>query len=200
MHIVHKLRIQLYLVHQTCGDIEKSKDVFNTMRRKDGNGPFPNGITCVVVLVACNHKSLLNKAWCLLGKMSKVYKVQPTIEHYGCVIDLLNRSGQLKETEILTKLMQWHLMVLFETGGNHVLALEPNHTGRWEALIKPRKMMTERKVVVIRGWSFIEVNGIINKFFVDDQFHPQSEAIKCMPATRSIVIPFSTTIGRQKCS
>ncbi|KAL8240700.1 hypothetical protein R6Q59_014055 [Mikania micrantha] len=215
-----------------CGDIEKAKDIFNTMHNKDvatwsamilglatngenetavhlfeemeQKGPFPNDITFVAVLVACNHKNLLNNAWCLLGKMSKVYNVQPTIEHYGCMIDLLARSGQLKETEILIKLMPmvpdgaiWGSFLhgclthneihLAETGGKHVLALEPNHSGRyvvlanmyanngrWESVIKLRKMMTERKVAIVPGWSFIEVNGIVNKFFVDDQFHPQA--------------------------
>ncbi|KAD6794933.1 hypothetical protein E3N88_05829 [Mikania micrantha] len=162
-----------------CGDIEKAKDIVGTMRHKDvvtwsamilglatngenetaihlfeemeHKGPFPNGITFVVVLVACNHKNLLNKARCLLGKMSKVYNMQPTIEHYGCMIDLLARYGQLKETEILIKLMPmapdgaiWGSFLhgclthneihLAETGGKHVLSLEPNHSGRYVVL------------------------------------------------------------------
>ncbi|KAK1417116.1 hypothetical protein QVD17_26238 [Tagetes erecta] len=216
-----------------CGDIEKAKDVFNTMPCKDvatwsamilglatngenemafelfeemeRDGPVPNEITFVALLVACNHKTLLKKAWCLLGKMNKVYDLQLTIEHYGCMVDLLARSGQLKEAEILIKLMPmapdgaiWGSFLhgclthneihLAEAGGKHLLELEPKHSGRyvflanmcanngsWEGVIKLRKMMTERKVDIDPGWSFIEVNGIVNKFFVDDQCHPQAK-------------------------
>ncbi|KAJ0489039.1 putative tetratricopeptide-like helical domain superfamily [Helianthus annuus] len=218
-----------------CGDIEKAKDIFNAMPYKDvaawsamilglatngknetafdlfeemeQKGPVPNGITFVVVLVACNHKTLLKKPWSILGKMSKVYDVELTIEHYGCMIDLLARSGQLKEAEKLIKLMPmkpdgaiWgsflhgclthNAIHLVETAGKRLLELEPTHSGRyvglanmyasngsWEGVIKLRKMMTERRVAIAPSWSFIEVYGNVNKFFVDDQCHPQAKDI-----------------------
>ncbi|MFS7972987.1 putative pentatricopeptide [Helianthus anomalus] len=118
------------------------------------------------------------------------------------MIDLLARLGQLKEADKLIKLMPmtpdgaiWgsflhgrlthNAIHLAETAGKRLLELEPTHSGRymyasngsWEGVIKLRKMMTERKVAIAPGWSFIEVYGNVNKFFVDDQCHPQAKDI-----------------------
>nr|XP_043633366.1 pentatricopeptide repeat-containing protein At5g06540-like [Erigeron canadensis] len=219
-----------------CGEIEKAEDVFSKLRFKDvvtwsamvlglatngknemalklfkemeEKGPVPNDITFVAVLVACNHETLVKEAWWLLGKMSKVYNVRPTIEHYGCMVDLLARSGQLKRAQILIKLMPmapdgaiWGSFMhgcltynetrLGEKAGKHMLELEPQHSGRyvllanmygdmgsWEGVANLRNMMKRRKVVTAPGWSFIEVNGIVQKFFADGQCHPRVKDLR----------------------
>ncbi|KAK7843228.1 pentatricopeptide repeat-containing protein [Quercus suber] len=33
--------------------------------------------------------------------MTKQYKIEPKLEHYGCLIDLLGRAGKLDEAENL---------------------------------------------------------------------------------------------------
>ncbi|KAI3715828.1 hypothetical protein L6452_22816 [Arctium lappa] len=215
-----------------CGDIDTGHDIFSRMPQKDvatwsamvlglatngknemaiklfeemeQKGPVPNDITFISVLVACNHKTLAKRAWWFLGKMSKVYSVQPAIEHYGCMVDLLTRSGQLKGAQILIKLMPmapdgaiWGSFLhgclihsethLAERAGKRLIDLEPQHSGRyillanmyadmgsWEGVIRLRDMMAERKVATAPGWSFIEVDGIVHKFFASDQCHPRA--------------------------
>ncbi|XP_024963372.1 pentatricopeptide repeat-containing protein At5g06540-like [Cynara cardunculus var. scolymus] len=215
-----------------CGDVDTAHDIFSRMPHKDvatwsamvlglatngknemaiklfeemeQKGPVPNDITFVSVLVACNHKTLAKRAWWFLGKMSKVYSVKPVIEHYGCMVDLLTRSGQLKGAQILIKLMPmapdgaiWGSFLhgclihsethLAEGAGKRLIELEPQHSGRyvllanmyadigsWESVIRLRNMMADRKVATAPGWSFIEVDGIVHKFFVDDQCHPRA--------------------------
>ncbi|PWA37397.1 tetratricopeptide-like helical domain-containing protein [Artemisia annua] len=184
----------------TNGKNEMAIELFEEMEQK---GPVPNDITFVAVLVACNHKTLVKEAWRLLGRMSKVYGIRPSIEHYGCMVDLLTRSGQLKGAEILIRLMPmepdgaiWGSFLqgclthgeidLAESAGKHLLELEPQHSGRyvllanmyanmgsWEGVINLRNMMKKRKVDTAPGWSFIEVDGIVHKFLVSDQCHPQ---------------------------
>ncbi|KAL7600399.1 hypothetical protein Lser_V15G23651 [Lactuca serriola] len=219
-----------------CGDIEKAEHIFIKMPYKDvatwssmimglatngrnesaiklfeemtQKGPLPNDITFISVLVACNHKSLVTKAWCLLGKMFKVFGIQPGIEHYGCMVDVLARSGQLKGAEILINLMPmepdeaiWgsflhgclthNEICLGERAGKRLIELDPHHSGRyvglanmyadvgrWENVIRLRNMMVERKVDNTPSWSFIEVDGVVHKFFVHDQFHPRANDLR----------------------
>ncbi|XP_071726349.1 pentatricopeptide repeat-containing protein At5g06540-like isoform X1 [Rutidosis leptorrhynchoides] len=211
--------------YSKCGEIEKAEDIFNRMSCKDvatwsamilglasngknemainlfnemeQKGPVPNDITFVALLVSCNHKTLVKNAWRLLGKMWKVYNVRPVIEHYGCMVDLLARSGQLKGAEILIKLMPmapdgaiWgsflhgclihNEMGLAERTGKYLVELDPKHSGlyvmlsnmyanmrSWNDVSRLRNMMLERKVATTAGWSFIEIDGIVHKFVVN---------------------------------
>jgi hypothetical protein len=40
-----------------------------------------------------------------LESMVNLYGIRPTIKHYGCMIDLLNRAGHLGEVEGMMQLM-----------------------------------------------------------------------------------------------
>ncbi|CAN8291586.1 unnamed protein product [Cochlearia groenlandica] len=57
----------------------------------------PNEITFLVVLSACSHGGLVTEGIRCFKKMVEVYRFPPKVEHYGCVIDLLGRAGQLQE-------------------------------------------------------------------------------------------------------
>lgn len=221
--------------YSKCGDIEKAEDIFSRMHCKDvatwsamilglstngknemaielfeemeRKGPVPNDITFVALLVSCNHETLVNNAWRLLGRMCKVYSVWPTIEHYGCMVDLLARSGQLKGAEILIKLMPmapdgaiWGSFLqgclthnateLAEIAGKQLIELDPQHSGRyillsnmyanmgsWKSVIRLRNLMLERKVAMAAGWSFIEIDGVVHKFLVNDQRCPKARGL-----------------------
>jgi pentatricopeptide repeat protein len=64
-------------------------------------GVVPNSVTFVSVLSACSHAGLIEEGRELFDIMRQVYKIDPLLEHYGCMIDLLGRGGLLEEAEAL---------------------------------------------------------------------------------------------------
>lgn len=76
--------------------------VFYQMERK---GIKPNEATFVSVLAACRHSGLITEGCQLFRRMGGVYRVQPTIEHFVCLVDLLSRAGLLYQAEEFIKIM-----------------------------------------------------------------------------------------------
>ncbi|PRQ60396.1 putative pentatricopeptide [Rosa chinensis] len=175
--------------YATNGENDTGPELFAEMEKK---GPKPNAVTFVGVLTACNHKTLVNEAWRVLGRMSKIYSIAPDIEHYGCMVDLLACAGRVKEAEILIRSMAMEPDGAIWAGkvGKLLIQLEPQHSGRyvllanmyakmenWEDVLRLRKMMKDREVVSISAWSFIEIDGVVHKFLANDKSHSHSRSI-----------------------
>lgn len=62
-------------------------------------GVDPNSTTFLCLLVACSHEGLVNEGKQLFKAMVEEHNIQPTIEHYTCMVDLLGRAGYLHEAE-----------------------------------------------------------------------------------------------------
>lgn len=149
----------------------------------------PNDITFVGVLSACCHAGLTEVGYEIFHSMKRLYGIEPKIEHYGCVVDLLGRGGRLLEAEELIKSMKWKadvvvLGALLGACKNHgnvkiaermvkaILELEPhNHcvyvvlsnmyaeAGRWEDVVKLRKTMRDKRLKKVPGWSLVDSDG-----------------------------------------
>lgn len=79
----------------THGDEQGALDMFDDMRRE---GVPPNRVTMLAVLSACAHGGLVDRGLGLLKQMEDgEVKVVPTVEHYGCVVDMLGRVGRVDE-------------------------------------------------------------------------------------------------------
>ncbi|KZV20258.1 pentatricopeptide repeat-containing protein-like [Dorcoceras hygrometricum] len=145
----------------------------------------PNDITFVGVLSACCHAGLLSFGREIFNSMKMVYGVEPKIEHYGCMVDLLGRGGQVLEAEELIKGMVWQADVVIwgtllsackerghvevaERAVKKILELDPqNHgvfvilsnmyaeSGRWDDVTKRRRMMKEGYLKKTAGWSLV---------------------------------------------
>ncbi|XP_074586076.1 pentatricopeptide repeat-containing protein At2g44880 [Curcuma longa] len=72
-------------------------NLFNEMRRR---GVRPNEVTAMGVLSACNHGGLVDEAKRWFDEMEELH-IERRIDHYGCMVDLLGRSGFLEEAEKL---------------------------------------------------------------------------------------------------
>ncbi|KAL3532340.1 hypothetical protein ACH5RR_005861 [Cinchona calisaya] len=78
------------------GYATKSLELFDQMVL---SGTQPSEATFVAVLSACTHARLVDKGLVLFEQMASVYKVEPRLEHYACVVDLLARAGKLEDAE-----------------------------------------------------------------------------------------------------
>ncbi|KAL3650460.1 hypothetical protein CASFOL_006863 [Castilleja foliolosa] len=110
-----------------CGYIEKAYEVFKGMHDKDvlawtvmisvlalnglGDEAFgiftemeafgvgPNAVTFVSLLSACAHSGLVEKGRLCFDLMRRVYRIEPRVEHYACMVDILGRAGLFNEAE-----------------------------------------------------------------------------------------------------
>ncbi|XP_075651527.1 pentatricopeptide repeat-containing protein At1g31430-like isoform X3 [Castanea sativa] len=116
-------------MYAKCGCVEKSLDIFCELKEKDTAswtsiicglamngktskalelflemkqaGASPDDITFIGVLSACGHGGLVKEGRQFFNSMTKQYEIEPKLEHYGCLIDLLGRAGKLDEAEKL---------------------------------------------------------------------------------------------------
>ncbi|BAT75059.1 hypothetical protein VIGAN_01286000 [Vigna angularis var. angularis] len=176
-------------------------------RSMSHQGVVPNAATFVGVLSACNHAGLVGEGLRIFHTMQRCYGVTPTIEHFTCVVDLLGRSGHVKEAEefiirmpieadaiiwgaLLNASWFWKDMEVGEKAAEKLFSLDPNPTfafvvlsnmyailGRWGQKTKLRKRLQSLELRKDPGCSWIELNNDIHLFSVEDKTHPYSDVI-----------------------
>ncbi|WCJ28781.1 Pentatricopeptide repeat (PPR) superfamily protein [Euphorbia peplus] len=181
-------------------------EMFSRMERA---GIRPNDVTFIAVLSACSHVGLVQIGRSFFCKMRFSYGIEPRIQHYGCMIDLLGRAGYLHEARKLIEHMPFEpnaaiwgsLLAAAYTHGEAMLGvqalqrlikLEPNNSGNyallaniyashgmWKASRIVRKMMRDEGVKKLPGGSFIELNNKVIEFTSGETLHPQFNEI-CM--------------------
>ncbi|KAH7567856.1 hypothetical protein ACOSQ2_010253 [Xanthoceras sorbifolium] len=84
-----------------CGQNGRAKEAMTFFQEMIQSGLKPNEVTFLGVLSACRHAGWVEEAWSMLKSMKSEYGMEPHLEHYYCVIDLLGQAGRFKEAEIL---------------------------------------------------------------------------------------------------
>nr|GMD32910.1 pentatricopeptide repeat-containing protein At3g22150, chloroplastic [Ipomoea batatas] len=73
---------------------EKALELFYSL---PDQGVKPDAITFVAVLSACSYSGLVEEGLQIFELMDKEYGIQPSLEHYACIVDLLGRVGRVVE-------------------------------------------------------------------------------------------------------
>ncbi|PWA97958.1 Appr-1-p processing [Artemisia annua] len=76
------------------GLVEKAIMVFNRMMESKIK---PNEITFMNILSACSHAGYVKEGKLYFDSMKKDYGIEPKLEHFSCLIDLLSRAGDLDD-------------------------------------------------------------------------------------------------------
>ncbi|KAF2298438.1 hypothetical protein GH714_023584 [Hevea brasiliensis] len=81
----------------TCLAIHgKGKEALELLDAMAVGGVKPNAVTFTSLFSACCH-ACLEEGLHLFHNMESKFGLEPQIQHYGCVVDLLGRAGHLKE-------------------------------------------------------------------------------------------------------
>lgn len=170
-------------------------------------GVKPDGITFVGVILACTHGGLVNEGKLFFDSMEAEFSLKPRIEHYGCMVDLLGRAGLLIESYSLIASMPvepdaviWGALLgacsfhgnveLAELAMDKLIHLEPQNmanlvilsniyasSGKWDGVAQVWKLLKEKDHKKSAGYSFIELDGTMHKFLVEDKSHPIFEEV-----------------------
>ncbi|KAL6199656.1 hypothetical protein ACLB2K_029439 [Fragaria x ananassa] len=76
------------------GQAKEALKLFDEMQQSNAK---PDGVTLLAVLSACSHVGLVDEGCHYFIQMISKYGIEPRIEHYSCLIDLLGRAGRLNE-------------------------------------------------------------------------------------------------------
>ncbi|XP_012462354.1 pentatricopeptide repeat-containing protein At2g02980, chloroplastic isoform X2 [Gossypium raimondii] len=194
----------MIVAYATHGKGYKAIETFEEMRKA---GVQPDEITFLGLLYACSHNGLVDEGWRFFSSMSDKYSIIPGIKHYGCMVDLLGRTGNLDEAyKFIDELpikptpILWRTLLaacsshgdvelgkrvierIFELDESHggdyvILSNLCARAGRWEDVDFLRKLMNDRGVVKVPGCSSIEVDNVVHEFFSGDGVNTVSTSL-----------------------
>ncbi|XP_073008800.1 pentatricopeptide repeat-containing protein At2g13600-like [Typha latifolia] len=161
-------------------------------------------VTYLAVLSACSHGGLVREGWHYFRLMfDEKQRVAVKPEHYGCIVDLLCRSGHLEEALHFIEQMPLKPSIAIWSAflnscriyGNtefgqlaafKLLELDPDNHSNWVALSrmhateskwhetwKIRETMKVENVKKEPGCSWIELNDGVHIFLTADISHPE---------------------------
>ncbi|CAN1252276.1 Pentatricopeptide repeat-containing protein At2g27610 [Linum perenne] len=186
------------------GDVEKALEVFKEMQIL---GMEMDGVTFISVISACTHGGLIDEGRRYFDEMVKEHRIEPTMEHYSCLVDLYGRAGQLeKAMEVINSMpfppsaTVWRTILgasrvhrnleLGELAAEKLIELQPGDSaayvllanmhavaGNWKERTRVRKLMDVRNVKKEAGYSWIEVKNKTYSFLAADSSHPMSNQI-----------------------
>ncbi|KAI3776805.1 hypothetical protein L1987_46595 [Smallanthus sonchifolius] len=188
----------------------RAKDAIALFLQMERQRVKPDDITFVGILNACAHGGLVDVGLEYFNTMQEVHGVEPTVHHYGCVVDLLARAGRLTEAEELIRTMPmtpspavWGALLgacrvhgnidMGEKIGKMLIELDPKNggryallsniyakAGRWDDVEKVRALMKENGVKTTTGTSTIDLDGVVHEFKIGDSYHPRAREIYAM--------------------
>ncbi|KAK9137160.1 hypothetical protein Sjap_007754 [Stephania japonica] len=186
------------------GRSEESIQYFEQMRSE---GIKPDHISCMAILSACSHMGWVQKGFHYFNTMVDVYGIEPELDHYACMVDLLSRAGLLEEAERFISTMPiepdnaiWGALLngcriygnakVGERVGNLLIESDRYHDGRYvllsniyaesskgHSLEEIQKAMRRRRIKRAPGSSSIELGGVVHEFVAGDVTHEMTDEI-----------------------
>ncbi|KAI9177323.1 hypothetical protein LWI28_013678 [Acer negundo] len=164
---------------------------------------LPDSITFIGLLTACTHCGMVEEGRKYFDYMTSRYSMQPQLEHYGAMVDLLGRAGHVEEAygiittmtiepdviwrALLSACITYRKPELGEVatgnisclkGGDYVLLSNMYCSlERWDSAQRVREIMEKKGVCKNQGKSWLELAGVIHQFKAGDMSHPEITSI-----------------------
>ncbi|KAK4411161.1 Pentatricopeptide repeat-containing protein, chloroplastic [Sesamum angolense] len=188
----------------THGFGKEAVELFDEMCKGNIN---PNDVTFLCIISACSHSGLVREGRHYFTIMKEEYSLEPSMDHYGAVVDLLGRAGQLEEAWDFIQEMpvepglnvygamlgacKIHKNVdLGEKAADKLFDLKPDDGGyhvllaniyaiasMWEKVAKVRTLMEKKGIQKTPGCSSVDLKNEVHTFYSGSTSHPQSEKI-----------------------
>ncbi|PRQ17314.1 putative tetratricopeptide-like helical domain, DYW domain-containing protein [Rosa chinensis] len=225
----------LMTTYAKCGDIKSSRSVFVKMpernlvswnsillglgvhghadetfalfEKMEAAGLEPDHATFTALLSACSHAGRIEEGLKYFQRMVEVYKIEPQLEQYTCMVDLLGRAGHLKQAYDIISTMPcasddriWGSLLgsckihgderLAEVVADHIFKLDPTNIGyrtllanlyegygKWNDVTRVRSDIKGVGLKKMPGCSWIEVDNNLHTFTAGDHSHNEAEEI-----------------------
>ncbi|KAJ0836711.1 putative tetratricopeptide-like helical domain superfamily, DYW domain-containing protein [Helianthus annuus] len=178
-------------------------EAVSTFKNMREQGIKLNEASCTSILYACSHSGLVEEGWKFYNIMVNDYKIEPKLEHYSCMVDLLCRGGKLSDAYKFINKMTikpdvtiWsallcgcrfhHNVKLAEIVAERIFELEPENmeyyvllaniyseAEKWEEVKTLRDGIRNN-----RGCSWIEIKGKVNIFVAGNKDNPEAKRIE----------------------
>ncbi|XP_047330511.1 pentatricopeptide repeat-containing protein At2g37320 [Impatiens glandulifera] len=211
----------LISMYSKCGDFKEAIQVFDKMLMKDlvswnsmiaGYAQHglalnaiklfedmkkervkPDAITFLGILCSCRHSGLVEQGQLFFNSMGN-FSLDPGIDHYACIVDLLGRAGKVEEALDFIKKMSiepnavvWGSLLSSSRLHGNVwigieaaesrLILEPDcaathlqlvnlyaGVGYWDQAARVRKLMKHKGLKTDPGYSSVEINNNVYRY------------------------------------
>ncbi|ERN13966.1 hypothetical protein AMTR_s00021p00149050 [Amborella trichopoda] len=80
-----------------------SKEAIKCFEEMQLEGIKPDRVAFMAVLRACSHGGLVQEGLAMFEAMRKIHGIEPEMDHYACVVDMLCRCGCVDEAERFIK-------------------------------------------------------------------------------------------------
>ncbi|MCO5571107.1 hypothetical protein L7F22_024839 [Adiantum nelumboides] len=170
-------------------------------------GMKPNSITFMCLLAACRSLDLVEEGCQFFASMQREHGIFPEIEHYGCMVDILGKTGHGDAAEDLietvptaSNIVCWTSLLssckgypdipLGKRSFDHAVQIDLTNTsvyvlmsklykgvGLLKAAMEVESMRKHRNKWKKPGKAYIEVDKKFYEFVVGDKTHPQFEKI-----------------------
>ncbi|KAG8078852.1 hypothetical protein GUJ93_ZPchr0007g5751 [Zizania palustris] len=233
--VVQTALIDMYM---KCGRLDLAKSIFESMPEKSvitwnvmmlGLGTHGYGLDAIklfnqmetervpmddlsllAILTCCTHAGLVSEGLGIFYRMGKDLGLDPKVEHYGALIDLLGRAGRLDQARntletmpmeptpelwgsLLASCRSHRCVELAELSVERLASLGADDSGvyvllsniyadegMWDDVFRIRNLMSAEGMKKNIGQSVIEVDGQIHEFVNGGSSHPHKEEIYLM--------------------
>ncbi|PQQ02902.1 putative pentatricopeptide repeat-containing protein [Prunus yedoensis var. nudiflora] len=182
-------------------------ETFGLFERMEAAGMKPDRVTFTALLSACSHAGRVEEGLKYFKRMVQDYKIEPQLEQYTCMVDLLGRAGHLSHAYDIILTMPcgpddriWGSLLgsckihgderLAEIVADHIFELDPTSIGyrtllanlyedygKWNEVTRIRSDIRGMGLKKTPGCSWIEVDSNVHIFTAGDKSHNQSEEI-----------------------
>ncbi|KZV31734.1 pentatricopeptide repeat-containing protein [Dorcoceras hygrometricum] len=215
-------------LYAKCGAMDYCRKLFDRMTSKDltswntlVNGYAINGriqeaistfkemvearciadeVTFVSLLSGCSHSGMVEEGQMLFDRMTSEFGIDPHLEHYACLVDMLGRAGKIEEALDAIKKMPmkpsgsiWGSLLhscrlygyvsLAEDIAKVLFKIEPNNAGNyvmlsniyanagmWDKVEMVRKLMEKNEIKKEAGCSWVHIRDKVQTFVAGGGF------------------------------